>query len=172
VRVRRIGGADGLVLREVRLRSLRESPEAFGQRPEEADAQPIEEWHAAARAASAGDRRAWFLAVPAGALGTPVGVVLGRRRPPGTLLIFSMWVDPAWRRAGVGRSLISAVEAWASGWGATRAVLWVFGANEAAQRFYQRLGYGVEIDGDDARTGVSHGALAMVRSLDGAGPRP
>ena len=73
-----------------------------------------------------------------------MGLVLGRRRPPTTLLIFSMWVDPAVRRAGIGGRLIATAERWAVGWGARESALWVFAANEPALRFYVRIGYGID----------------------------
>jgi len=168
IRIRRIGPSDGPLLRDLRLRSLSESPEAFGQPIEEATAQSETEWTSAARVASQGERRAWFLAetLPApDRTARTVGLVLGRRRPPDTLLIFSMWVDPAVRRAGVGAGLIAAAESWAADWGAHASVLWVFAGNEPAIRFYHRIGFVVQSDGEDARTGAPYGALAMSRRI-------
>ena len=169
VRIRRITPADGGVLRDLRLRSLADSPEAFGQPLEEAMAQPEAEWTAQARVAATGERRAWFIAErDAPFPGRPpvtLGVVLGRRRPPDQLLIFSMWVDPAARRTGLGGALIATAERWAAPWGARRSVLWVFAGNEAAIRFYLRLGFRTEIEGEDARTGASYGAMAMSRPI-------
>ncbi len=165
VRVRRIRADDGPMLRTLRLRALADAPQAFGQphdRP--VDTSP-REWAAAARAASDGDRRAWFIAEDDG---TAVGLVLARRRPPVEVLIFSMWVEPGSRRRHIGRGLIETVVAWAGGWGARRAVLWVLAANEGALRFYDRLGFRVEPDGSDAAAGRAYGALAMSLSFDGA----
>ena len=179
VRIRRITADDGPLLRDLRLRSLADAPEAFGQPYEDAEAQPAAEWTSAAKVASAGDRRAWLVAERLGPwLGETapdgphtVGIVLGRRRPPDTLLIFSMWVDPSMRRAGVGGALIDAAERWAAGWGARRSVLWVFAANEPAIRFYLRLGFRTDMEGEDARTGAAYGALAMSRPIAPSGPR-
>ena len=172
IQLRRIEPSDGQLLRAARLRGLAEAPEAFGQTTLEAEARPEEEWHRTARAAASGDQRAWFLAEmaatsPAGATAPPtvVGLVLGRRRPPDTVMVFSMWVDPAVRRLGVGRRLIEAVEAWARTWGATQTVLWVFAANEPALRFYLRLGFSVVADGPDAEAGYQYGASAMTRPI-------
>jgi len=161
VRIRRIGEGDAEVLRDLRIRSLRDAPEAFGQTAAEVEQLPAELWRQQARAAASGDRRAWFIAElpPAGS----VGLVNGRRRPPSDLMVFSMWVDPGCRQLGVGRRLIDAIDAWASGWGARRTVLWVFGANEPAIRFYERIGFAVESSGSDADIGRSYGALAMSR---------
>ena len=76
-----------------------------------------------------------------------------------------MWVDPDARRTGAGRALIDAVEEWSRGWGARRVVLWVFGTNEGAQRFYERIGFRFVPDGPDAESGLSYGAAAMERML-------
>jgi GNAT superfamily N-acetyltransferase len=90
-----------------------------------------------------------------------VGLVQARRRPPADCLLFSMWVAPAARRFGAGRLLVNAVATWAAGWGGKRVVLWVFGANDGALRFYERLGFSVLPEGLDAESGRSFGALAM-----------
>jgi len=164
--IRRIDPDEWAVLREMRLASLLDAPEAFGQRYETAASEPEAEWRSAARASSSGERRAWFIArggVGAGA--RDVGLVQARRRPPTDCLLFSMWVAPGARRSGAGRHLVDAVAAWAAGWGGKRVVLWVFGANEGALRFYERLGFRVVADGADAESGRAFGALAMELSI-------
>jgi GNAT superfamily N-acetyltransferase len=65
----------------------------------------------------------------------------------------------------VGKALIDAVSEWARGWGGHRIVLWVFGANDGALRFYERLGFRVLPEGHDAESGQAFGALAMERAL-------
>jgi GNAT superfamily N-acetyltransferase len=162
VSVERIRPEEGPVLREIRLRSLLDAPEAFGQRYDEADATPDSEWDATARASTDGNRRAWFLA-RAEADGTPIGVVQARRRQPFDCLLFSMWVAPEARRLGVGTMLIDAVHDWGESWGARRVVLWVLAANEPAMRFYERIGFTVLNDGPDAESGRAYGAFAMER---------
>ena len=160
--IRRITPEYWGLLREMRLASLMDAPEAFGQRHEVAAAEPESEWRSAARASSSGDRRAWFIArADLGATTRDVGLVQARHRPPNDCLLFSMWVAPAARRSGAGRQLVNAVATWAAGWGAKRVVLWVFGANEGALRFYERLGFKVVPEGADAESGRSFGALAM-----------
>jgi GNAT superfamily N-acetyltransferase len=166
ITVRRIGPEGGGILRDLRLRSLRDAPTAFGQTVTDAAARDDQDWQQQARQASTGDRRAWFIAQDDGA--RLVGLVQGRRRPPADLLIFSMWVDPDLRRSGVGRQLIDAVLAWSRSWGGGHSVLWVFGTNEPAIRFYRRLGFQVEHGTADAASGRTYGALAMSRSVESA----
>lgn len=160
--IRRIGPDEGELLRATRLRAVADAPDAFGQSISVLLAQSPAEWHAAARAASSGPSRAWFLAE--GDSGVE-GLVLGRRRPPRTLLVFSMWVAPEARRSGLGTALIEVAERWAAGWGARETVLWVVAANTGARRFYERLGFVTLRDGPDADAGRQYESVAMRRPI-------
>ncbi|MDQ3974232.1 MAG: GNAT family N-acetyltransferase [Actinomycetota bacterium] len=53
-----------------------------------------------------------------------------------------MAVDPAYRRAGVGRALVAELEARLDGRGAPQVNLLVFDDNADALAFWRRLGYG------------------------------
>jgi GNAT superfamily N-acetyltransferase len=163
VRIRRIRPDDGMALRNLRLRSIADAPDAFGQPIAEARDRPEAEWHRSARQSSQGDSRTWLIAETDDA---SVGLVQGRKRQPSTLLLFSMWVDPSVRRHGVGRELIDSLEAWGRGWHASETVLWVYGGNAAAIRFYRDLGFEVMRSGQDAESGARFGALAMRRDID------
>ena len=160
--VRRVGADEGLVLRELRLRSLADAPDAFGQPLDEARALPDAEWTQMATAAAEGDRRAWLIAYDTVA---PIGLVQGRRRRPSTLLLFSMWVAPEARHRAVGTRLIESLEDWARGWQASETILWVLGGNGGAMAFYRRLGFESLGDGPDATSGAAHGAVAMRRPI-------
>lgn len=160
--IRRIQPDDWHVLRELRLASLLDAPQAFGQTHANALTIPDEEWQQIARASAGGDARIWLIS---SLDGNDAGLVQARRRPPADCLVFSMWVAPSARRSGVGRLLIDGVASWASAWGARRLVLWVFGANEGAHRFYERIGFKIVPDGPDAESGTSFGAFAMERAV-------
>jgi GNAT superfamily N-acetyltransferase len=166
--VRRIRADESDLLKRLRLASLEDAPEAFGERLSHAARVDEREWNAMARAASSGDRRAWFVAEsldPRSGRAEPVGIVQARRRPPDSCLLFSMWVDPAARGQGVGRALLDAVEEWATGWGARQIVLWVFESNTPAIKLYKRSGFEHVASGPDAEAGVSWKARAMRRPL-------
>jgi GNAT superfamily N-acetyltransferase len=168
VRVRRIHSNEAALLRALRLRALAESPEAFGETMAEAEARDEAEYAARARAGSRGDRRAWFVAELSGGR-EPVGLALGRRRPPADCMIFSVWVADEARGRGIGRALVHAIVDWARAWGAETIVLWVFRANVGAIAFYERLGFVLDDAGPDADLGSPHGAVAMhlaVRATD------
>ena len=161
VSIKRISPDEWPVLRDIRLRSLRDSPEAFGQRYDEAASGSDEDWASTAKASAEGNRRIWFIARDDA--DAPVGVVQARRRQPLDCLLFSMWVAPEARRLGVGSALVDAVQDWGTSWGARRVVLWVLAANEPAMRFYDRIGFTLLGDGPDAESGRAYGAFAMER---------
>lgn len=167
VRIRRIRPDDGRLLRDLRLRSIADAPQAFGQPLEEARSRPERDWSRSARQSSRGNDRTWLIAETATGA---VGLVQGRRRRPRTLLLFSMWVDPEVRRIGVGRLLIERLEEWALGWGGEETILWVLGGNGTAIGFYRDLGFAVTHGGKDAESGARLGALAMRRKI-GPGSR-
>lgn len=162
VRIRRICPDDGLVLRDLRLRAIADAPNAFGQPLEEARGRPESEWHRSARQSSQGASRTWLIAEVDAAT---VGLVQGRKRRPGTMLLFSMWVDPEVRRLGVGRLLIERLEDWGRSWGGRETILWVLGANTSAIEFYRDLGFEAVREGQDAESGARFGALAMRRDI-------
>ena len=58
----------------------------------------------------------------------------------------SVWIEDVvvrngWRRKGIGRKLVQAVEQWCAGRGVTRMQLLADGANEAACEFYPKRGW-------------------------------
>lgn len=82
--------------------------------------------------------------------GPVVGVAFALLRAAPELPIFipQRWgvldglvVDRAWRRRGIGKLLVRAVEAWATALGAPWVELNVYDANVEARRFYAELGY-------------------------------
>ena len=165
----RIRAEDWPVLRELRLSALRDSPGAFGQSYVDAARQSDDEWRSTAQVATSGDRRAWFIGRDQ-QTGRPLGMVQARRRPPEDCLLFSMWVAPDARRTGAGRALVDAVAAWGHAWGAKRVVLWVIAGNEAAMRFYDRIGFRTLQVGADPEAGYAYGAIAMERPINPATP--
>ena len=55
--------------------------------------------------------------------------------------IISMWVDPSFRRAGVGKALIEAVVDWARSRAVLELKLMVTSVNQGAIAFYEHLGF-------------------------------
>lgn len=121
-------------LRAIRLRSLRDAPDAFASSYEETAARPSESWRQQLV------DLATFVAV---VNGKDVGIV--RSGPVGAegdaAVLLSMWVAPNARGTGVGDALVDAVVAWARTGGYARVLLDVADGNAAAIRLYARKGF-------------------------------
>jgi GNAT superfamily N-acetyltransferase len=100
------------VYRDLRLRALADSPDAFGGTLAEGIDRPDTEW--SNRLASGADTR-WNFPVVAELAGEAIGLAWGRIEPsePEAAHLYQMWVDPRFRRLGAGQMLLRAVIDWA-----------------------------------------------------------
>jgi ribosomal protein S18 acetylase RimI-like enzyme len=74
--------------------------------------------------------------------GEAAGIVSGGDSDQeGAAAVTTMWVDPSFRRQGVGDSLVKSVLEWARSTGYSRIVLWVTEDNEQAEKLYERNGF-------------------------------
>lgn len=125
--------ADWRLVRDVRLRALKDAPDAFGSTYAREEAFTEDDWIRRL----VGENSVTFL----GRLGDrTVGLVGGWRDGAGVELV-SMWVDPAARGEGVAKPLVDAVVTWATAIGEQRVHLWVTVGNDAARRLYERCGF-------------------------------
>ena len=149
---------DWAAFREIRLRSLLESPDAFGSTygEESSHAEPAwRDW--AAGRWRGGTALAFAVRDRGGAVvGTATGAEYEAEQGVGHL--YAMWVAPDARGAGVGRALVDAVIAWARARGCSSLVLSVTETNDGARRFYEACGF--------ADTGERH-PLREGSALDG-----
>jgi GNAT superfamily N-acetyltransferase len=140
-RVERLREDDWAVFRELRLRSLLDSPEAFGSTYGDESSWTEGPW----RDWAAGRWRGGTAVVFAGrgddgaAVGTATGAEYDAEA--GVAHVYAMWVAPDARGAGVGRALLDAVAGWARDRGCDRLVLSVTESNETARRFYEECGF-------------------------------
>jgi GNAT superfamily N-acetyltransferase len=134
---RRLQRDEWKLLRDLRLRALREAPEAFAQSAERAQMLTEADWRA--RLAASGES-AWFVEELDG---SAVGMAAGFINETETSLahLGGMFVEPIYRRSGIGRALIEAVEQWAAAQAVDRVVLEVNPAMTAARRLYENAGY-------------------------------
>lgn len=121
------------VWRDLRLRSLREEPGAFGSTHDREARFDEQTWRSRVDG-TAGP------AVVAYAGEVPVGMGAGWLYEPGRVMVVAMWTDPAWRGNGVGGLVLEHVVGWAREHG-LRPDLWVADANPAARRLYERRGF-------------------------------
>jgi GNAT superfamily N-acetyltransferase len=130
---------DVLVFKTVRLRALQDSPAAFGSTYARESQFPDAEW--LKRAANMnGEKAIGYLAMDDdGACGV-IGVFRDEHDSLSANVV-SMWVAPAYRRTGLGASLIAALQTWARNHGVLVLRLMVTSNNRAAIEFYEHMGF-------------------------------
>jgi ribosomal protein S18 acetylase RimI-like enzyme len=140
IEIKRIAPDTALVFKDVRLRALQESPTAFSSTYARESLLPDEEWQRRAARWGGDENDAMFLAFEGEAVCGIVGSYVEPEQRERAVVI-SMWVDPAYRRAGAGKKLIDAVVAWNRERGVRELTLLVTAVNAGAIAFYERLGF-------------------------------
>jgi len=125
---------DWLLLKQIRLAALQDTPTAFGVSYQTAAADSDVQWQVRA----AGERTWFWLAFDDD---RPVGLVGAGFRDPARYELIAMWVEPAARGAGVADALVAAVKARAVELGLEALYLEVAPENTRAVQFYQRHGF-------------------------------
>jgi len=126
--------------RDLRLRALRDAPDAFGEAFADVVARPTSYWEALTRSVTEPERQIMFLACEdEDVLGSAYGLLDRERSETGR--VGGMWVDPAWRRRGVGRTLLQEVFGWARERGLSRLGLWAPAHSPAALALYRQAGF-------------------------------
>lgn len=126
-------------LRELRLRALREDPDAFGSRLAREMSLRDEHWQQWAADSETGEHRVVYVAALPEWAGIAGGFLDGGR--PGIATLGAMWVDPAYRRRGLGTQLLDAVLDWAMSRGVAVVELSVTDENTAAEHLYLHAGF-------------------------------
>lgn len=142
--IRAADADDWQMWRGIRLRSLRDSPDAFGSTLEREEGFTQGDW--TRRLDGSGP------AVLAWAGGEPVGMGAGFIHEPGKLMVVAMWTEPALRGQGIGHRVLDALVGWARERG-VRPDLWVADANPAARRVYESYGFVANGDTSPLRAG-------------------
>lgn len=139
----------------MRLAALKEAPYAFGSNFEREAEQSDEAWIRRVTG------RTRFVAEVDGVVaGTVSG---GDGDTTGSAAMTAMWVDPRFRRRGVGGLLVRTVIDWARAAGYEELFLWFTAGNANAERLYQRYGFARTGAVQDVRPGeLEH---EMVRKL-------
>ena len=153
------------VYRDLRLRALADSPEAFARTLEEEEAYDDAFWE---ERLAAGVEGAIALPLVAEVGGAPAGLAWGRgdEADPEKAYVFQMWVDPAMRGAGAGQLLLDRIVAWARERGARCVQLGVTVGNTTATRLYARSGFVPVLGRDPLRPGSATLTQTMRRLLD------
>ncbi len=138
--IRAVVAGDADKLRQLRLRALRDSPDAFGSSLEAELAYPDAEWLALARRSETADEIAVYVAVDGDRW---LGMAAGQwyDREAGVAGLWGMWVDPRARGAGLGERLVASVHEWAEARGARSLRLGALTGEGDPAGFYERLGF-------------------------------
>ena len=134
-----ITAAEAMLFREIRLRALQDSPDAFSSNYAAEACLTDREWvKRVAQWTGAGSVA--FVALDDGvACGVAAGYL--QKDDPTRVRLVSLWTAPTHRRRGLGRMLVERVAGWAQANRARTVCLLVTSSNEPAMRFYQCLGF-------------------------------
>jgi len=135
VTVRRLVADEWQTYRAIRLAMLLESPSAFGGTHDENVGNDEQSWRQRLL-----DNVVLLARVGPTPAGSAMYSALGATEP-GDCSLYGMWVDPRFRRSGVGRALIDSVVAQAQAAGRRRVVLHVVAGNTEAARLYENAGF-------------------------------
>ncbi|MGI9430866.1 MAG: GNAT family N-acetyltransferase [Myxococcota bacterium] len=162
---RRLAALEWPLYRELRLRSLADSPDAFRRTLEEEAAFPAAHWETRVLRAADSTRD---LPLVAERSGDPVGLAWGRvdESTPDAAHLYQMWVAPEARGEGVGRMLLQAVVDWARGSNAETLSLGVTCGDTAATRLYRAAGFEPVGDTEPLRPGSELVAQPMTLRLE------
>jgi GNAT superfamily N-acetyltransferase len=140
MKLRRLGRDEAELHRWLRLRALLDAPDAFGESYEDAAAKAMSYWEQLTKAVSEPERDAMFLAVEGE---TVFGSAYGLRDPERdhASRLGGLWVEPRYRRRGIGRMLVEAVIDWAAARGSYRVALWAPAHSPAALALYKSCGF-------------------------------
>lgn len=151
VQVRYADAGDWALVRDIRLRSLLDSPAAYASTYETESAFTEAQWVDRCRRP----------AVLALAGGLPVAVGSGFEVAPGRCQVVAMWTDPSWRGRGLAHRVLDLVLAWAHERDLC-AQLDVATGNPVARRVYARHGFRATGETRPLREGSTERVEQMV----------
>lgn len=165
-RVRELQRGEGLIWKELRLRALAETPDAFGTTYESQLDRTDEQWHAMF------DERIADLS--AGSLlaevdGQQAGIAWCCFDDPNPDVghLYSMWVVPAFRRRGAGTALLAYALEWMRARESRIAELEVNVHSDVAISLYASMGFSDTGRREPLREGSSQRTIVMRCALDG-----
>jgi ribosomal protein S18 acetylase RimI-like enzyme len=131
VQIRRLEPREWKRYRDLRLRALLDTPDAFASTHAEQASLDDDYW----RGRAGDEESAIFVTADFSAM------AIGFLRAPGKAGLVSMWVAPESRGRGLGSGLVERVVSWAEDIGADEVTLWANEQNAAALGLYERAGF-------------------------------
>ena len=147
--VRRIEKGESRLYKKLRLKSLENSPGAFGSTYSSALKRSPESWVEQADGGSHGHDRAIFFAfINDHAVG--LAAIYRLETPVDVGELMQVWITPVVRRQGIAKTLLDTVLQWASENGYRAVTAGIMAGNEGAMTFYQNYGFipepGIELN--------------------------
>jgi GNAT superfamily N-acetyltransferase len=140
MRIRELERHEWALFRELRLRALADSPDAFARTLAEALGANDAYWVKLTESVTVPGGQVMLVAeVESRPVGLAFGLFDKEREKIGH--VGGMWVDPGARGRGAGRALLDAAIAWARSRALDRLELWVTKGNAPAERLYERAGF-------------------------------
>ena len=138
--VRAFAAHEWPLYRALRLRALRDAPEAFGSTLAEEETRTSADWAWRLNLGVTSGRDRPLVAILAGAA---AGLAWARvdALDPSRVNLFQVWVAPEARGHGVAGALLDAALGWTRARGARAMQLGVVCGNDAARRLYERAGF-------------------------------
>lgn len=124
-----------LILKNIRLSALRDSPNAFLSTYEREKEYQERKWR------EEFSRGEWSVGIEKDTPISLVGVTRETDSPTGQCYLEYLWVLPAFRRSGIAISMLNVVLDRLRASGIQTVYLWVLDGNEVATRLYKRVGF-------------------------------
>lgn len=167
--IRRLNLGEGQIYRAVRLEALRESPEAFSSRYDDALARSDESWADQADSSAMGSDRATFVAI----MDQPIGLAALYRDENDLDVgeLIQMWVAPLVRGESTATDLLHEIFRWAGSNRFSQVKAEVMRNNARALRFYEKFGFTVSAD-DSVHSTSSVVLIKPVEHVEGGKASP
>lgn len=165
ISIRPIAAQEWQKYRDVRLRALKDAPDAFGSTWEREVLLSDENWSARIAAATKSRNNQAFFAVNGEQVHGLIWAQISEQ-PSDIASLYQMWVDPAARGLGIGRLLLTKALAWARNNGARHVQLGVTVADSPALKLYTSQGFLAAGATEPLREGSGHMVQKMVLELD------
>ncbi|MEJ8816154.1 GNAT family N-acetyltransferase [Variovorax ureilyticus] len=140
MRLRKLEPHESSLLRELRLRALQDAPGSFRDTYSDMAARPSSYWDELTRSVTEANQNVMFLAYegdhPVGSAFALVDRVRSRTGRAG-----GMWVEPQWRRRGIGEALLQEVINWARERDFERLQLWCAVDAVGPSSLYRKAGF-------------------------------
>jgi len=136
---RRATGNDVTLFKQVRLKALRDSPDAYGSTYESASQRDERSWKEQLWATTDGNDRNTQFAFEDGRCVGIAALYRERSKPSGDIVM--MWVDPEYRGSSAASLLVDELLSWAKESGFAAVSLNVTDSNARAIKFYENQGF-------------------------------